>query len=50
MVKIIKDKKLISKQIIIPEKFNNLIKKLKGNKFIIDSQSCSILNEAYYQN
>mgnify|MGYP003387939537 CR=1 FL=1 len=46
VVKIIKDKKLISKQIIIPEKFNNLIKKLNGNKFIIDSQSCSILNEA----
>ena len=49
-VKIIKDKKLTSEQIIIPEKFNNLIKKLNGNKFIIDSQSCSVLNEKIIRN
>ena len=49
-VKIIKDKKLTSEQIIIPEKFSNLIKKLNGNKFIIDSQSCSVLNEKIIRN
>jgi len=43
--KIIKDKKLSKKQIINPEKFKDLIKKLKGNKFIIDHLSCSIINE-----
>ena len=43
--KIIKDKKLSKKQIINPEKFENLIKKLKGNKFIIDPLSCSVFNE-----
>ena len=42
---IIKEKKLNKNQIIVPEKFFNLINKLKGNKFIIDSLSCSILNE-----
>ena len=42
---IIKEKKLNKNQIIIPEKFFNLINKLKGNKFIIDSLSCSVLNE-----
>ena len=44
-LKIIKDKKLSKKQIINPEKFEDLIKKLKGNKFIIDSLSCSVFNE-----
>jgi len=43
--KIIKDKKLSKKQIINPEKFEHLIKKLKGKKFIIDPLSCSIFNE-----
>ena len=43
--KIIKDKKLSKKQIINPEKFEDLIKKLKGNKFIIDPLSCSVFNE-----
>ena len=43
--KIIKNKKLSKKQIISPEKFEDLIKKLKGNRFIIDSLSCSIINE-----
>jgi len=43
--KIIKDGKLSKKQIINPEKFQNLIQKLKGKKFIIDPLSCSILNE-----
>ena len=45
VLKIIKDKKLSKKQIINPEKFKNLIKELKGNKFIIDHLSCSIINE-----
>ena len=44
-LKIIKDKKLGKDQIINPEKFENLIKKLKGNKFIVDPLSCSICNE-----
>jgi len=44
-LKIIKDKKLSKKQIINPEKFEDLIKKLKGNKFIIDPLSCSVINE-----
>ena len=44
-LKIIKDKKLSKKQIISPEKFEDLIKKLKGNKFIIDPLSCSVINE-----
>ena len=44
-LKIIKDKKLSKQQIISPEKFANLIKGLKGNKFIIDPLSCSIINE-----
>ena len=43
--KIIKDRKLSKKQIINPEKFEHLIKKLKGKKFIIDSLSCSVFNE-----
>ena len=43
--KIIKNKKLSKKQIISPERFEDLIKKLKGNRFIIDSLSCSIINE-----
>jgi len=42
---IIKEKKLKKKQILNPEKFEDLIKKLNGNKFIIDALSCSILNE-----
>jgi len=45
VLKIIKDKKLSKKQIINPEKFKDLIKELKGNKFIIDPLSCSIINE-----
>ena len=44
-LKIIKDKKLGKDQIINPEKFENLIKKLKGHKFIVDPLSCSIYNE-----
>ena len=43
--KIIKDKKLSKKQIINPEKFEHLIKKLNGKKFIIDPLSCSVFNE-----
>ena len=45
VLKIIKDKKLSKKQIVNPEKFKDLIKELKGNKFIIDHLSCSIINE-----
>ena len=44
-LKIIKEKKLSKNQIIDPENFLSLINKLKGSKFIIDSLSCSILNE-----
>jgi len=44
-LKIIKDKKLSKKQIISPKKFEDLINKLKGYKFIIDPLSCSLLNE-----
>ena len=47
--KIIKEKKLSKKQIIDPEKFEDLIKKLNGKKFIIDTLSCSILNENIIQ-
>ena len=43
--KIIKDDKITKKQIINPQKFENLIKKLSGNKFIVDPLTCSILNE-----
>ncbi len=44
-LKIIKEKKLSKNQVINPENFLSLIYKLKGNKFIIDSLSCSIFNE-----
>ena len=43
--KIIKENKFKKEQIINPEKFENFIEKLDGNKFIIDTLSCSILNE-----
>ena len=43
--KIINEKKIQRNQVISPHRFESLIKKLKGNKFIIDSLSCSILNE-----
>ncbi|MBD1157113.1 aminopeptidase P family protein [Pelagibacterales bacterium SAG-MED20] len=43
--KIIKEKKIKKNQIVHPNEFENLIRNLKGNKFIIDSLSCSILNE-----
>ena len=44
-LKIIREKKIKSNQVINPEKFEELIFKLDGNKFIIDALSCSILNE-----
>jgi len=44
-IKIVKEKKFRKDQVIDPKKFKNLIKKLHGNKFIIDAQSCSVLNE-----
>ena len=43
--KIINERKFLKNQIINPEKFEELVKKLDGSKFIIDSLSCSILNE-----
>jgi len=43
--KIIKERKFKSNQVISPEKFEELIKKLNGSKFIIDALSCSVLNE-----
>ena len=43
--KIVKERKFNKNQIINPKKFDKLIKKLNGNKFIIDALSCSILNE-----
>ena len=42
---IVKEGKISSQQIINPNKFKDLIEKLKGKKFIIDPLSCSILNE-----
>ena len=44
-LKIIKDKIISKKQIVNPENFKDLIKKLRGNIFIIDHLTCSILNE-----
>ena len=43
--KIISNGKIRKRNIINPKKFSNLIYSLKGNKFIIDSISCSVLNE-----
>ncbi len=43
--KILKEKKIKKKQIISPEHFSDLVKTLKGDKFIIDENSCSVLNE-----
>ena len=43
--KIVKEKKFKKNQIINPNKFEELISKLNGKKFIIDALSCSILNE-----
>ena len=44
-LKIISNGKISKKHIINPKKFSSLIYSLKGNKFIIDSISCSVLNE-----
>ena len=43
--KLIREKKLNKNQIIDPDKFEELIGKLNGSKFIIDALSCSALNE-----
>jgi Xaa-Pro aminopeptidase len=43
--KIILKKKLKLSQIIDPNKFDDFIKKLNGNKFIIDPLTCSVFNE-----
>ena len=42
---VIKEKKFKKNQVINPGKFEKLIQKLNGNKFIIDALSCSVLNE-----
>jgi Xaa-Pro aminopeptidase len=42
---LINQKKIKKKDIIKPNKFEDLIGKLNGNKFIIDNLSCSIFNE-----
>ena len=44
--KLIKEEKILKKQIIKPENFEYLIKKVKKGKIIIDKNSCSI----YYEN
>ena len=44
-LKVIREKKFKRNQIINPKKFEELIIRLNGNKFIIDTSSCSILNE-----
>ena len=43
--KIVKEKKFKRDQIINPKKFEELILRLDGKKFIIDALSCSVLNE-----
>ena len=47
--KIVKEKKFKKNQIINPIKFEDFVKKLDGNKFIIDPLSCSILNQKIIQ-
>ena len=44
-LRITKEKKIKKNQVIDPKKFEDLINKLNGKKIIIDSLSCSILNE-----
>ena len=43
--KLIKEKKITSKQVIHPKNFQNLVLKLNLNKFIIDKKSCSLFYE-----
>jgi Xaa-Pro aminopeptidase len=43
--KLINEKKIKKNQLINPKNFKDLIKILKGKKFIVDNLSCSILNE-----
>ena len=43
---LIKENKLGSTQIIEPERFKNLINNLNGSRFIIDENTCSILNKS----
>jgi Xaa-Pro aminopeptidase len=44
--KIIKEKKLNLNQVIEPKNFENLINNLNGEKFLIDENTCSILNKS----
>jgi len=45
VLKIIKEGKVSKSQLVDPKKFSNIIHNLKGNKFTIDSNSCSVFNE-----
>ena len=44
--KLVKEKKIPFNQIIEPKSFRNLIKVLNGKKFMIDQNTCSILNKS----
>ena len=44
-IKIVNKNKLNKKDIIEVKDFSNLIKRLKGKKFIIDEKTCSVFNE-----
>ena len=44
--KLLKEKKINSKQTIEPKKFSSLIKNLKGKNIIIDQKTCSIFYES----
>lgn len=44
-INLIKEKKINQKQLIDPEKFESLIKKIKKGKILIDDNSCSIFYE-----
>ena len=45
--KLVQEKRLTKNQIVEPEKFGELINKLKGQNFIIDKLTCSELNESF---
>ncbi len=48
--KLIKEKKLSNRQIIEPKNFEKLVTKLNGKKFLIDENTCSILNKSIISN
>ncbi len=45
LTKLLKEKKILSNQVVNPYDFKKLISNLKGKNIIIDSQTCSIYNE-----